>query len=220
MASPFPGMNPYFERAAEWYSFHDTFLANLREQMVNRIGGNLFARIEVLRFVRSMTRENQPIYGNHRFIEICEIGTRQLVTTIELASLSNKKPGSDRDAYMRRRREIMKSPSHLVEIDLLRDGIRHTALRLKGPDYHVFVSRSDKRPAKSVIPFKLRDPLPEIAIPLSPFRTDVTINLKSALDRAHDVTGCLLHLYAGSPEPPLSPKDAEWAKMFVPKQWC
>jgi hypothetical protein len=209
-------MNPYFERDAVWYSFHQTFLTNLREQMVNRVGKDLLARLEVLRFVRSMTRENRPVYGNHRFIEIRKIGSLELVTTIELASISNKKPGPDRDLYLRRRKEIMKSSGHLVEIDLLRDGKRHAGLR--GPDYHILVSRADKRPEQSVTAFKLRDPLPEVAVPLSPFRTDVIINLKSALDRAYDVSGCLLHLYDSPPEPPLSAKDAAWAMKFVPKQ--
>jgi hypothetical protein len=211
-------MNPYFERDAVWYSFHQTFLTNLREQLVNRVGRDLLAKLEVLRFVRSMTRENRPIYGNHRFIEIRAIRTKQLVTTIELACMSNKKPGPDRDAYLRRRKEILKSAGHLVEIDLLRDGKRHAGLR--GPNYHVLISRADKRPEQSVIPFKLRDPLPEIAVPLSPFRSDVIINLKSALDRVYDVIGCVPNLYDGSPEPPLSAKDAEWAMKFLPKQRC
>ena len=45
-----------------------------------------------------------------------------MVTVIELLSPSNKRAGDDREQYLAKRRELLRSPAHLVEIDLLRDG--------------------------------------------------------------------------------------------------
>jgi hypothetical protein len=75
----------------------------------------------------------------------------RLVTAIEVLSPSNKTPGErGRDLYLRNQRELLDSPAHLVEIDLLRGGTHTTAVPLDrlsamvGPfEYHVSVHRSD-----------------------------------------------------------------------------
>ena len=38
MSNPFPGMNPYLERAAVWHDFHDTFCLILRRALLDRLG--------------------------------------------------------------------------------------------------------------------------------------------------------------------------------------
>ena len=48
---------------------------------------------------------------------------RLVVTVIEILSPTNKVAGSrGRESYETKRQEVMRSPSHLVEIDLLRRG--------------------------------------------------------------------------------------------------
>src|SRR5271157_4366954 len=54
-----------------------------------------------------------------RYIEIRDRRNRSLVTVIELLSPSNKRSGPDREQYLTKRVEILASPTHLVEIDLL-----------------------------------------------------------------------------------------------------
>ena len=54
------------------------------------------------------------------FLEVRDRQDRELVNVIELLSPSNKRAGDDREQYLAKRREILRSPAHLVEIDLLR----------------------------------------------------------------------------------------------------
>ena len=53
------------------------------------------------------------------FLEVRDRQGRELVTVIELLSPSNKRAGDDREQYLAKRRELLRSPAHLVEIDLL-----------------------------------------------------------------------------------------------------
>ncbi len=62
---------------------------------------------------------NEPL--RHHFVEIRDASRgHALVTLIEIASPSNKRPGPDRRAYEAKREEILDSDTSLVEIDLLR----------------------------------------------------------------------------------------------------
>src|SRR5262245_3558673 len=60
----------------------------------------------------------------HR-VEIRATVNQELVTVIEILSPVNKRPGHDayRD-YQRKRRDLLRSPVHLLELDLLRGGDR------------------------------------------------------------------------------------------------
>src|SRR5262245_1743130 len=57
-------------------------------------------------------------------VEIRDRAGRQLITAIELLSPTNKYAGPDREQYEGKRLEVLWSPAHLVEIDLLRGGPR------------------------------------------------------------------------------------------------
>src|SRR5262249_46375310 len=61
-----------------------------------------------------------------RFLEIYEAGTKKrLVTSIEVISPSNKRPGTPGwDLYQRKRQSLVLSHVNLVEIDLVRSGER------------------------------------------------------------------------------------------------
>jgi len=45
MPSPFPGMNPYFERSVTWPDFHQAYLTHLRDTLEDRVGPNYFVGI-------------------------------------------------------------------------------------------------------------------------------------------------------------------------------
>jgi hypothetical protein len=65
------------------------------------------------------------------------------VTVIEILSYSNKTSGSQKRArYLLKRRELLSSGIHLMEIDLLRWGQRVIAT-LPAKPYHILVSRAD-----------------------------------------------------------------------------
>jgi Protein of unknown function (DUF4058) len=150
------------------------------------------------------------------FLEVRDRQGRELVTVIELLSPSNKRAGDDREAYLAKRRELLRSPAHLVEIDLLRGW---TAMPQKGRpacDYSVLVSRAEKRRAADFWPIRLRDRLPVIPIPLRPTDAAAGVDLQEALHRAYDGPGYEHYIYGGEPEPSLSANDTAWARQFVP----
>ena len=150
------------------------------------------------------------------FLEVRDRRGRELVTVIELLSPSNKRSGEDRETYLAKRRELLRSPAHLVEIDLLRGWTPMPAEGRPVGDYSVLVSRAERRPAADFWPIRLRDRLPEVPIPLRSSDEDGRVNLQDVLHHAYDGPGYEHFIYAGAPEPPLSTGDAEWARPFVP----
>ena len=87
---------------------------------------------------------------------------------IELLSPSNKRAGDDREQYLAKRRELLRTPAHLVEIDLLRGWTPMPQEGRPECDYSVMVSRAEKRRAADFWPIRLRDRLPVIPFPLRP----------------------------------------------------
>jgi hypothetical protein len=152
----------------------------------------------------------------HRSIEIRDRRDRRLITVIELLSPSNKTAGSDRDDYMVKRRQVLSSPTHLVEIDLRRGGARPGPPDLPHCDYYALVSRHEDRPRVGVWPFGLREPMPGIPIPLTAPDPSVWLDLKAVLDRSYDAGGYGKYIYREIPEPPLSESETVWAREFVP----
>ena len=124
-------------------------------------------------------------------LEVIDRAHRSVVTVIELLSPTNKVAGSrGRASYQQKRQEVMQSPSHFVEIDLLREGsdifVREA---LPHHDYLVHVSRVEKRPHALLWPILLTQRLPVIPIPLKPEDSDVPLDLQSALETAYDRAG-------------------------------
>lgn len=152
----------------------------------------------------------------HTWIEICDNAERRLVTTIEILSPWNKR-GSGRDEYLDKRHKLLRSSSHLVEIDLLRAGRR---LPMKDPlppaSYYVLVSRAEERPMVEVWPIALQDPLPDFPVPLLAGDADVRLNLQAAVQTVYDLGGFDLVLdYTHSLSPALPDEQAAWAAELV-----
>ncbi len=253
MPSPFPGMNPYFERANHWPDFHNEFLTSLRRQLAPQIAPDYIVQLENHVYIHELPPEPRRLLGRPdisvvrsgiltagapnlgvleapaevqipeldvervAFLEIRDREGLELITVIELLSPSNKRPGDDRSQYLAKRREILRSTAHLVEIDLLRGWPPMPAENRPEGDYSVLVSRVERRPAAKFWPIRLRDRLPVIPIPLRPADRDGRIDLQEVLHHAYDGPGYEIFIYAGTPEPPLTEADAEWATQFVPR---
>jgi hypothetical protein len=153
----------------------------------------------------------------HSYLEIRDRRNRELVTVLELLSPSNKRPGEDRAQYLAKRRGLLLSPVHLVEIDLLRGGPRLPIDGLPECDYCILVSRAEQRPAAEVWHVRLRERLPEIPVPLRSGDPDARLDLQAVLHRVYDSAGYAAFIYTGAPEPPSRPDDAAWARQFVPE---
>jgi hypothetical protein len=152
------------------------------------------------------------------FLEVRDRAGRELVTVIELLSPSNKRSGDDREQYLAKRRELLWSPAHLVEIDLLRGWTPMPQERRPECDYSVMVSRAEKRRAADFWPILLRERLPIIPIPLRPPDKAAPVDLQDVLHRAYDGPGYEHFIYSGDPEPSLSAHDAAWAREFLPRR--
>ena len=149
------------------------------------------------------------------FLEIRDRQTLRIVTIVQLLSPSNKQPGPDREQYLAKRSELLRSEVHFVELDLLRGGPRMPMADLPECDYYALVSRSDERPRAGVWPIASRDPLPVIPIPLVAPHPDARLDLKHVLDRIYDAAGYEDYIYDGEPRPPLATDDAGWARQWV-----
>jgi hypothetical protein len=148
----------------------------------------------------------------HTWVEIRDAADRRLVTTIEILSPWNKR-ASGREEYLEKRRQLLRSSSHLVEIDLLRKGQR---LPMKDPlppgSYFIFVSRAEQRPMVQVWPIALDHPLPRIPVPLLAGDADVALDLQSACQNVYDLCGFDLVLdYTKAPTVHFQGAQAAWA---------
>jgi hypothetical protein len=83
-------------------------------------------------------------------------------------------------------------------------------------DYCAIVSRVEERPRAGVWPWRVRDPLPKLPIPLRAPDADAWLDLKTVVDQVYDAGGYARYTYKGPPEPRLAPDDDAWAKGFLP----
>ncbi len=145
-------------------------------------------------------------------IEIRDVAQRRLVTLIEILSPANKRGDGARE-YNQRRLQILRTPTHLLEIDLLCQGERLTLRgQLPAAAYYIFLSRTDRRPRTEVWPVALRDRLPSVPVPLLRPDPDVPLDLQAALKACFDLVGYerLLNYTSAPPAPPLSEPDSAW----------
>jgi hypothetical protein len=84
--------------------------------------------------------------------------------------------------------------------------------------YSVLVSTVEERPEAAFWPIGLRDRLPVIPIPLREPHPPATLDLQELLHRVYDEAGYEYDIYDGSPQPPLSAEEVEWARQFVPQR--
>jgi hypothetical protein len=162
-----------------------------------------------------------PRREQERFIELRLRDDDTLVTVIEVLSPSNKRPGTDsRREYLAKREAILLSEVHLVEIDLLRGGER---LPMEGAlpegDFYAIVSRSSRRPACEVWPRTLRDPLPQVQVPLLERDEHVDLDLQEVFASAYDRAGYDYSLgYRRAVEPPVDEATASWIEEVLARR--
>lgn len=161
--------------------------------------------------VRTLINDPPPDW----VLEIRDAEQRRLVTLIELLSPSNKR-GDDHAAYLAKRNHALRSPAHLVEIDLLHHGRR---LPMRDPlppaPYYVFVSRAGQRPVTGVWPIRLETRLPAVAVPLLRPDPDARLDLQDAFDQVYDTIGYDLVLksrYADDPPVHLPDDELAWVR--------
>ena len=127
-----------------------------------------------------------------RRIEIVEPGSgNRVVTAIELLSPANKTGETRRKAYREKQKQYLEGGVNLVEVDLVRTG----SFILAVPDellpfdcrtpYMVCIRRANRPTEAEIVPIPLREPLPNIPIPLRPADADVVLRLQPLLDECY-----------------------------------
>ena len=153
----------------------------------------------------------QKIYET--YLEIVD-ANGDIVTVIEALSPKKKRPGRGRTLYERQRETIFGSPSHFVEIDLLRGWEPPS---IYGPDesgdYRMLISRSEQRPRAQLYTWNVMEAIPALPLPLSG-HDELLIDLKAVVDQACDRTDLLVN-YQQNPLPPLRHHESIWLEEFL-----
>lgn len=152
------------------------------------------------------------------YLEVRKVGTEEVITVIEVLSPKNKRFGEGRNQYEAKRRKVLGSRTHLVEIDLLRqwEPMQFFGHRIQSY-YRILGSRSDSRPKADLYAFNLQDVIPTFHLPLQTGDIEPIVNLQTLLNEIYDQGGYDLRLdYRQDPVPALSKTDAacadEWLK--------
>ena len=155
----------------------------------------------------------QKIYET--YVEVVN-AVGEVITVIEALSPKKKRPGRGRGLYERQRETIFGSPTHFVEIDLLRGWDPPS---IYGPDesgdYRILISRSERRPRAELYTWNVTESIPEIALPLSG-TDELPLSLKPMVDEACDRTDLLVN-YQAPPLPPLRFEESLWLEDFLQK---
>lgn len=170
--------------------------------------------IAVLEEAPLVTTAAMTVEVEYARIEIRTVRDQLLITAIELLSPANKRQGLlGASAYEAKRQDIFASTAHLLEIDLLRMGIRPQVTRpLPNAPYFIFLSRAYQRPQIEVWPLSLQAPIKPVPVPLRypdpPVALDMSLAIHESYRRArYDLE---IDYREPPPAPELSPDDAAW----------
>jgi hypothetical protein len=252
MAMIFPGMDPYLEDPQIWPGVHNRFVVYLSDFLQPLLRPRYVAAVEERVFVAGPDREIIPdVWLKQRranpkgsaaaavadapevehvatevhesFLEILDLQSNQrVVTVIELLSPTNKYAGPGRELYESKQREVLRSQTHLIEIDLLRTGphvlaVPELVARKKAYDYLVCVNRAEeRRDVFELYRRRLPERLPRIRVPLADADPDVVLDIQAVLAETYERGDYRDRIaYAEPCGPPLSATDQEWATRCV-----
>lgn len=153
------------------------------------------------------------------FLEIKEAATQLVVTTVEILSPTNKR-GEGRQKYEQKRQKVLNSQTHLIEIDLLREG---EPLAMTGvtaaSDYRILISRANRRPLADLYAFNLPDAIPRFPVPLLAEDPEPVIDLQGLLNEIYQRSGYDSFIdYRSDPLPPLSGDRLGWIDALLKQQ--
>ena len=252
-ANPFPGMNPYLERAELWHGVHTVIIAELQRLLAPQLRPEYMVRVEERMYVEveedaGLRQARQPDVmilddrasaatvavaeaprskdaipvripykdeQRQRYLEVIRVSNRAVVAVIELLSPSNKTtPG--RESYIAKRKQVFRSMTHLVEIDLLRAGRPLPVIGdVPASHYRVLVVNCRQTNAE-LYPFSTQSPIPVFVMPLAEGSEGIAIDLKPIIDEVYVLGSYDRDIdYQTDPEPPLSDADRAWLDQLL-----
>ena len=157
-----------------------------------------------------------------RYLEVRRVDNRQVVAIIELLSPTNKGGDGYRE-YLGKRAATLYSPTHLVEIDLLRAGRRMPVI---GPapaeaHYRILVANARRsEPVADLYAFGIRQAIPDFVMPLAQEDEGIAVNLNSVVSSVYADGSYDLDIDYGQdpPEPLLSDGDRAWVDGLLREQ--
>ena len=166
-----------------------------------------------------------PTEHREPFVEIVHAAGDEVVTVIEVLSPANKTPGEGHRLYRRKQQEILDSAVHLIEIDLLSEGLHTVAISEEGQGslprhrYLVSVKRAPERYRFEVYPIPLQRRLPRVRVPLREPDPDVMLDLQATFTRCYENGGYADFVdYRQPPPVSHSPEEAAWLEGLLQGQ--
>jgi hypothetical protein len=167
------------------------------------------------------TLDLNPAEVREAFLNIREMPGGRVVTSVELLSPSNKRPGVGRSEYQAKQSRFFGQGVNLVELDFLRSGdspVLAPSFRLAGLkpfDYLAGIYRAEEPLRYQVIVWTVQQEIPRVPVPLDPGMEELELDLSTIFKRTYQ-TGAfsrVLH-YQSDPSPPLSKSDSKWANQL------
>ena len=153
------------------------------------------------------------------YLEIRSVETGEAIAVIEVLSPKNKQSVVGRLQYETKRQKVLASSTHLMEIDLLRQGKPMPMEGAIESNYRLLVSRSETRPKAALYGFNLRDNIPQFSLPLGSEDVEPWVDLQGLLHEIYDQGAYDLRLdYSRSSVPALSEADAAWVDEVLREQ--
>jgi hypothetical protein len=154
------------------------------------------------------------------YLEIKEVATGFVIATIEILSPKNKRASEGRKAYELKRKQVLASLTHLIEIDLLRSG---KPLNILGEvpitDYRIVVSKSQVRPQATLYAFNIQEKIPTFSLPLQSGDNEPILDLQSLINKIYLRARFYLSIdYNQEPIPPLKKDDVFWLEALLREQ--
>jgi hypothetical protein len=258
MPTPFPGMDPYLERAGMWEEVHTRLIVAMADALGPQVRPKYRVGVEQRTYLAVMTpdeyalvgkpdvlvtaprRQVQPVQATatavgiaprvaelpmpeeitERYLVVRDVITGEVITVIELLSPTNKLTRDGRLQYERKRLKVLGSATHFIEIDLLRGGEPFPFRVQDGnarSDYRILVSRAPDRPQAAVYLFTIRDPIPDIPVPLQSGEAEPTLALNHLLHDVYNRAGYDLTVdyQQAPPPPPLQEQDMQWMQQLL-----
>lgn len=156
------------------------------------------------------------------YLQIKDVETKEVITSIEILSPTNKRSGKGRQMYEEKRQQVLGSRTHLVEIDLLRGG-EPMPFYSNGveSDYRILVCRGDRRPYADLYAFNLPEVMPSFSLPLSAGDREPILDLQMLLNEVYDISDYDMAInYNKEPMPALSEADAIFADALLREKGC
>ncbi len=191
MASPFPGMDPFLERADCWPAVQHHVVAALYQLLLPGLVDRYRARVGRRDYATETPLFTSVLREAHaeEFLEIRARSDDRLVTLVEVVSLANKTTPAGRAAYLAARQTAQRQRAGVVEIDLVTQGtptLDYSRADLPPADYVVAVTRGTAPERFELYAATVAKRLPKFRLPLAADDRDTVVDLQTVFARAAD----------------------------------